>query len=163
MVKEFKEIYEIHGKTVYRFIHTYTNDKYLSEELTQETFLRAMNSISRYNEKCKLSVWLCQIAKHILYQEFEKNSKKKIVNIDENMDLVSTSIEELIIKKENKKDIYRAIQGLEGLTKEVVYLRLTGELSFKEIGEILDKSENWARVTFFRGKEKLVRRISDGR
>lgn len=45
----------------------------------------------------------------------------------------------------------------------MVYLRLTGELSFKEIGEILDKSENWARVTFFRGKEKLVRRISDGR
>ena len=122
-----------------------------------------MYSISRYNEKCKLSVWLCQIAKHILYQEFEKNSKKKIVNIDENMDLVSTSIEELVIKKENKKDIYKAIQGLEGLTKEVVYLRLTGDLSFKEIGEILDKSENWARVTFFRGKEKLVRRISDGR
>ena len=122
-----------------------------------------MNSISRYNEKCKLSVWLCQIAKHSLYQEFEKNSKKKIVNIDENMDLVFTSIEELVIKKENKKDIYKAIQGLEGLTKEVVYLRLTGDLSFKEIGEILDKSENWARVTFFRGKEKLVRRISDGR
>ena len=110
-----------------------------------------------------LTVWLCQIAKNILYQEFEKNSKKKIVNIDENMDLVFTSIEELIIKKENKKDIYRAIQGLEGLTKEVVYLRLTGELSFKEIEEILDKSENWARVTFFRGKEKLVRRISHGR
>ena len=71
MVKEFKEIYEIHGKTVYRFIYTYTNDKYLSEELTQETFLRAMNSISRYNEKCKLL--------NIFYiKNLKKTARKKL-------------------------------------------------------------------------------------
>ena len=67
----------------------------------------------------------------------------------------SQSIDDIIILKDEKISLYRKIQGLDEKTKEVIYLRLSGELNFKEIGIILNKSEAWARVTFYRGKIKL--------
>ena len=156
------EIYKENSKIVYGFLLSYTKDASLSEELTQETFLRAIKSIHKYNGKCKISVWLCQIAKHILFQEWEKRGKTINVSYDENIQIKGDSTEELVISNENKKSIYKIIQSLENPYKEVIYLRLTGDLRFKEISEILGKSENWARVTFYRGKSKLIRRLEDG-
>lgn len=161
MVQSIEEIYEEHAETVFRFLYSYTHDLDLSEELTQETFYRAMKSINKYNGKCKISVWLCQIAKHILYQEWNKKNKNKTTVIEDNFEASTYSTEELIISQENKKDIYKMIQALHNTTREVMYLRLTGDLSFKEIGEILGKTENWARVTFYRGKSKIIRRLED--
>lgn len=154
-----EEIYKEHAQTVYRFLYSYIHDADLSEELTQETFIRAIKSLNRYNGKCKISVWLCQIAKHVLYQELEKKSKSKVTALDDNIEFNCSSTEELVISSENKKDIYKMIQSLDDITREVMYLRLTGDLSFREIGEILNKTENWARVTFFRGKSKVIRRM----
>ena len=156
-----EEMYKEHAQKVYSFIFSYTRDADLSEEITQETFVRAIKSINKYNGECKISVWLCQIAKHILYQKFYKNKKENLVELDNNIEVSIKSTEDLIIDSENKKVIYKSIQVLDGLTKEVVYLRLTGELSFREIGEILGKTENWARVTFFRGKSKIIRRLRE--
>ncbi|SHJ88811.1 RNA polymerase sigma-70 factor, ECF subfamily [Clostridium amylolyticum] len=160
-MQSIEEIYREQAQTVYRFLYSYINDADLSEELTQETFIRAMKSLNKYNGKCKISVWLCQIAKHLLYQELEKKNKNKTTPLDNNMEFSTCSTEELIISSEGKKEIYKNIQALDGITKEVMYLRLTGDLSFKEIGEILNKTENWARVTFFRGKSKIIRRMQD--
>ena len=156
------EIYKDNSKIVYGFLLSYTKDPSLSEELTQETFLRAIRSIHKYNGECKISVWLCQIAKHLLYQEWEKRGKTKNVSFDENIAISSNSTETLVISNKNKKNIYKIIQSLDNPYKEFMYLRLTGDLSFREIGEILGKSENWARVTFYRGKSKIIRRLEDG-
>lgn len=155
------EIYREQAQTVFRFLYSHTRNSDLSEELTQETFLRAMKSLHKYNGNCKISVWLCQIAKHILYQEYEKSNKTKTTELTENIEFSKNSTEDLIVSSENKKDIYKMIQSLDDKTKEVMYLRLTGDLSFKEIGEILSKTESWARVTFFRGKSKIIRRLND--
>ena len=67
--------------------------------------------------------------------------------------------EEQIISNDEKISLYRKMQKLDEKTREVIYLRITGELSFKEIGVILNKTENWARVTFYRGKNKLKENI----
>lgn len=156
-----EEIYREYAQTVYRFLYSYIHDADLSEELTQETFIRAIKSLNKYNGKCKISVWLCQIAKHVLYQEFEKKSKNKSTVLDDNVKFYPYSTEELVVSSENKKEIYKIIQSLDDTTREVMYLRLTGDLSFREIGEILNKTENWARVIFFRGKSKVIRRIQN--
>lgn len=161
MVQEIEKIYKEHAQTVYRFLYSYTHDEDLSEELTQETFTRALKSLNKYNGKCKISVWLCQIAKHVLYQYFNKKNKYNTTVLDENLEFSIYSTEELVLTSENKKEIYKMIQDLDPSTKEVMYLRLTGDLSFREIGEILDKTENWARVTFFRGKSKIIRRLQN--
>lgn len=150
--KIYKEYFEIVNK--YLFCLTHNND--ISEELTQETFYKAVRKIDTYKGECKMSVWLCQIAKNIWYDQCRKN--KNIINVEEK-DLLDVqaldTIEEQIISKEEKISLYRKMQNLDEKTREVIYLRITGELSFKEIGIILNKTENWARVTFYRGKNQL--------
>lgn len=104
-----------------------------------------------------MSTWLCQIAKNLWYNEFKKQKRKQELNneedlIDENFDLESQ-----IISEEDKLSLYKKIHNLDSITKEVIILRINGELSFKEIGLVFNKSENWARVTFYRGKQKIKR------
>lgn len=148
------EIYEECFETVYKYLFCLTHNSDISEELTQETFYRAVKKIDTYNGKCKISVWLCQIAKHLWYNQCRKN--KRIVDTDETFDIEDPqNLEEQFIAGEEKVLLYKKMQDLDEKTREVMYLRITGELSFKEIGEILEKTENWARVTFYRGKSKL--------
>ena len=103
-----------------------------------------------------MSVWLCQIAKNLWYDQCRKN--KKFVDTKE-VDLLNVqalnTLEEQVISNDEKISLYKEMQYLDEKTREVMYLRITGELSFKEIGIILNKTENWARVTFYRGKNQL--------
>ena len=98
---------------------------------------------------------MCQIAKNLWYDQCRKN--KKIVDTQEPIEKVQALdiLEEQVILKHEKISLYQKMQSLDERTREVIYLRITGELSFKEIGMILNQTENWARVTFYRGKNQL--------
>ncbi len=150
-----EQIYKDHAKSVYKYLLSITHDENLSEELTQETFYRAVYSIDRYDGTCKISVWLCQIAKHIWYQELDKTAKYKMQELDEDIPAVATP-EDSVIASSEKVALYKAIHSLGEPMKEVVLLRLSGELPFADIGEILGRSENWARTTFYRAKQKIM-------
>ena len=153
---DMDSVYREYEKLVYRFLYSHTHDAEWSQELMQETFLRAVNSISRYNGTCKLSVWLCQIAKHILYQELRKKKQIEMVElVDCLTDDSAPNGETSILKQESKIELYREIHLLPEREREVVLYRITGELSFREIGEILGKSENWSRTVFYRAKQKI--------
>lgn len=97
-----------------------------------------------------MSVWLCQIAKNLWIDQGRKN--KKITNLSEE-DLINIteqkSLEEKIISDDEKNSLYKKMQKLDEKTREVIYLRISGELTFKEIADILNKTETWARVTFY--------------
>lgn len=155
-MQDIEEIYKEYFETVYKYLFCLTHNSDLSEELTQETFYRAVISINSFRGNCKMSVWLCQIAKNLWYDELKRN--KKTENIDEkNFEFFSSDndLENDTISKEEKLNLYKKMQKLDNLTREVMYMRITGELSFREIGNILNKTENWARVTFYRGKTKI--------
>lgn len=154
-MQDIGQIYEEYFETVYKYLFCLTHNNDIAEELTQETFYRAVEKINTYKGNCKISVWLCQIAKHLWFDYCRKN--KKTINIQENLfNEQSTNVtEESIISNDEKISLYKKMQNLDEKTREVIYLRITGELSFKEIGTILNKTENWARVTFYRGKTKL--------
>jgi len=153
---DMDSVYREYEKLVYRFLYSHTHDAEWSQELMQETFLRAINSISRYDGTCKLSVWLCQIAKHILYQELRKKKQIETVElVDYLTDDSAPNGETSILKQESKIELYREIHLLPEREREVVLYRITGELSFREIGEILGKSENWSRTVFYRAKQKI--------
>lgn len=155
-MQNIEEIYKQYFKTVYKYLFCLTRNSDIAEELTQETFYRAVKKINTFNGQCKISVWLCQIAKNLWYDELKKNKKIKDISEEEYLSIKSLdSIEENIFLNENKIDLYKKLQILDEKTREVIYLRITGELSFKEIANILNKTENWARVTFYRGKQKL--------
>ncbi len=153
-MEDMDAIYRRHAHTVYKFLLAQCRDPDLAEELTQETFYQAVRSIGRFDGSCKLSVWLCQIAKHLWYQQLRKRQKAP-VPLDHVPEVPVPSAEDGLLEQEGRLALLRQIHRLPELQREVVYLRAFGGLSFREIGDVLDRTEAWARVTFYRSKEKL--------
>ena len=152
-----EEIYEKYSKNVYYYLYGLSHNKELSEELMQETFYSAIKGINKFKNECSINVWLCQIAKNKWINYLKKSKKITLLSLEnglENYLLDDNSIESV----EEKLDIielYKGIHKLDKKIKEVFYLRIKGELSFKEIGEITEQSEQWARTIFYRGKLKI--------
>ena len=153
-MEPMEDIYRRHARTVYKFLLSLCGDADLAEELTQETFYQAIRSIDRFDGRCKLSVWLCQIAKHLWYQHLRKR-KREVPLPDDPPELPIPSAEEGLLEQEGRLELLRKIHALPEQQREVVYLRSFGGLTLREIGDVLGKTENWARVTFYRGKEQL--------
>ena len=157
---DMDQIYRTYERMVYQFLYIRTHDAQWAQELMQETFLRAVTSISRYDGSCKLSVWLCQIAKHVLWQELRKKHQINTETLDDSIpDARNIDVEAHILQHESRMELYQAIHRLSQQEKEVILYRITGELSFREIGEILGQSENWARTVFYRAKLKLRKEL----
>ena len=151
------ELYQQNAGIVYHFLYSRCQNVQLAEDLTQETFLRAYQSIERYNGSCKFSVWLCQIAKHLYYQYLQKNGREVPMELEEQKPAADHTEKQVMTKLE-LMDVLKDMQKLPDKMREVIYLRIIGELSFKDIGENLWQTENWARVNFYRGKEQLLKR-----
>ena len=151
---DMSEIYQRHAQTVYKFLLSQTRDEGLAEELTQETFYQAVRSIGRFDGGCKVSVWLCQIAKHLWYQYLRRHKRESPMP-EAAPEAPTPSAEEGLLEREGKLDLLRQIHDLGTDAREVVYLRAFGGLTFREIGDVMGRTETWARVTFYRTKEKL--------
>ena len=152
------EIYQQYARMVYRYLLRLTGDENLSEELTQETFYQAIRTSDRFDGSCAVSTWLCAIAKKVLATYGRKHPD--LENIDEQI-LAAPSAEHEVLDQDAKTALLRRVHRLPEPGREVLYLRLYGGLSFREIGDIFGKTENWARVTFYRAKEKLRKDVED--
>ena len=161
-MSEIKDNFEEYYHTVYVFLMSLTGgDCDLTEELTQETFYRAIKNLSSFKGESKVVTWLCQIARYTFYQYLDKKKKRNENSFDE-LEVPSTekSLDEHLASEERKLEIYELIQKLPSSMKEVFLYRLTGDLSFREIGNICGKTENWARVTYYRAKQQLGKELS---
>ena len=150
---EFKHIYNQYFREVYSFVLLLSRNEKIAEEITQETFFKALKNIDTFKGNCKLSVWLCQIAKNTYFTYLDKQKKFDTNEIPEQVS--QKSMEEMILRKEDNFRLHKVLHHLEEPYKEVFTLRVFGELSFKEISEIFEKTESWARVTFHRAKRKI--------
>ena len=158
-----EEIYKEYSKIVYNYLLSLTNDAELSEELMQETFYSAVKNINKFRQESSMKTWLCKIAKNKwtdYYKRLKKKNETTIDDIDEKFLLVN-SFEEEFANKSAVLDLYKKIHNLDEKTREVIYLRIRADLSFKEIGLIMGESEVWARVTFYRAKTKLKEEFDD--
>ena len=151
---DMSAVYQQHARTVYKFLLSQCHDPDLAEELTQETFYQAVRSVDRFDGSCKVSVWLCQIARHLWYQHLRRH-RREVPMPEAVPEPPVPSAEEHLLEQAGRLDLLRQVHGLPEPQREVVYLRAFGGLSFREIGDVLGKTETWARVTFYRGKEKL--------
>lgn len=155
-MNDFEKIYNDYFKLVYKYLLFLTNNADISEDLAQETFYKAITKIHTFKNKSKISTWLCQIAKNLLLNEVRHNKKINIIPLSDNENLKNYYIvEDYIILNDEKRKLYKEIEKLDKTTRLVILYRINGNLSFKEIGDLFNKSENWARTTFFRGKENL--------
>lgn len=156
-------IYKKYCKCVYNFLYKLTNDIELSEELTQETFYTAIKKINTLNKKESIRTWLYQIAKN-KWKDYLKKNKKANIDLDENTveNLVANyDVEEDMIAKDNIIEFYKKIHMLDIDTREIIYLKIIRNFTFKEISQILGKNEEWARTKFYRGKLKLKESLKD--
>lgn len=164
-MQDIEEVYKEYSNTVYKYLFCLTDKEEIAEDLTQETFAIAIKEINKFRGDCKISVWLCQIAKHLWYKELKKSKKNKSISINELDEEIKTfeTTEDIICEKEEKLKLFKDMQKLDEQSREVMYLRMAGNLSFIEIGEILGKTPNWARVTFYRAKQKIREVNKDGK
>lgn len=153
---DMEQLYEAYVQDVYRFLFSRCGDADLAEELTQETFFRAISSIGRFRGECSMKSWLFQIARHCLYRQWNRNKREKSVELTADLFDAAFTPEDDYVARESVKHLYQNILKLPENMRETVLLRLSGDLSFREIGEVQGKSENWARVTFFRAKQRLM-------
>ena len=154
-MEDMEEIYRAHARTVYKFLLSQCHDDALAEELTQETFYQAVRSSDRFDGGCKVSTWLCQIAKHLFYQHLRRQKREEPLPEEEGILEPLPSAEAEALGRAGQLDLLRRVHDLPEPGREVVYLRTFGGLSFREIGEVLGRTETWARVTFYRCKEHL--------
>lgn len=155
-MQSMDEIYKEYARTVYKYLLSLTHDSDLAEELTQETFYQAIRSIERFDGSCAISTWLCAIAKN---QLFSYQRKHPAMDSLEAYDKIEESAESDVFDSLNRVELLKRLHSCPEPVREILYLRIFGNLSFKEIGEIMGRTENWARVTFYRGKEKLRKEI----
>ena len=149
---EFEEVYRLYFRDVYRYCLALTRDEQIAEEVTQETFFKALKAIDKFDGKCRLYVWLCQIAKNTYLSMLQKRRTGEELPGE----LPSgESLEEKLLTKESAFEIHRILHALEEPYKEVFSLRTFGELPFKQIGALFGKTESWARVTYHRARLKI--------
>lgn len=148
---EFQEVYELYFRDVYKYVLALCRDEHMAEEVTQETFFKVLKSIDSFRGQCKLYVWLCQIAKNTYFSIEAKNRRAEEVLPEETED----ALERALMTKESAFEIHRLLHGLEEPYKEVFSLRVFGELSFQQIGQLFGKTESWARVTYHRARLKI--------
>ena len=159
-MEDMDTIYCRYADIVYRFLLSRTRNPEEAEELTQETFYQAMRMIDTFKEDSSLSTWLCAIAKNVWLSSLRKQKKTVTLAPDSEAFLTeSKSPLDGYLQKEKLSETWKAIYKLEEPYKEVLLLRILGEFSYSQIGELMGKSENWARVTFFRGKEKIIKEL----
>lgn len=150
---EFESIYSQYFRDVYSFVLSLSRNEKVAEEITQETFFKALKSIDKFNGNCKINVWLCQIAKNTYFTYLDKQKRYDTDDIREKTS--ENSIEAMILNKEETFRIHKVLHCLDEPYKEVFTLRVFGELSFKQISQLFEKTESWARVTFHRAKQKI--------
>lgn len=162
---QFETIYKSYFDYVYRYLLRLCKDKDIAEELTGETFFKALKAIDNFRGESDIGTWLCQIARNS-YFRYIKNLKdsREITEADEAALMADSgiNIERQLVDGETSMDIYKAMAGIEEPYKSVFCFRVLGELSFRQIGEIYGKTENWACVTYHRGKEK-IKKILEGK
>ncbi len=151
---DFKKIYDNHFKDVYHFMLSMCKDQPLAEEITQETFVKALENFDSFKGNSKVNTWLCQIAKNLYFDRLDKNKR-----LDYSHGIEGEMTEDFVYKLIDYEDsikIHELLHSLPEPYKEVFTLRVFAELSFGEIANLFDKYDNWVRVVFYRAKQKII-------
>ena len=153
----FEELYAQYYARIFKYAMSLCHDLSLAEEITQDTFFRAFRNIGSFRGDCQLASWLCQIAKNCYFSHIRKEKHSQEFAYASAQ--AESTIEAQFIDREAARNIHRILHGLREPYREVFWLKHFGELSYKEIGELFDKSESWGRVTYYRAKMMIREEI----
>lgn len=161
-MSDFRKVYEEYAQSVYRFLLTLSGSEELAEELLQETFFRAYQHINGFEGRCNLFTWLCQIAKNAWLKECRRKKRYTEVSWEElTVQDPSQTPEERLLAKEEYRRVRAAVLTLEEPYRDVFILHALGGIKLKEIAFIYQKTESWARVTYFRAKQRILQEVTE--
>ncbi len=153
---DFDEIYRRYAADVYRYLLRLCGNEQLAQDILQDTMLRALTEFGTFRGGCTIKTWLCTIARN-LWLDHCKRAETRNLPLDAVPDAPDTeNLEARLSDKMQALEIHRMLHRLAEPYREIFSLRIFAELSFKEIGAVFGKTENWARVTFFRAKKQLI-------
>ncbi|MBR6537362.1 MAG: sigma-70 family RNA polymerase sigma factor [Lachnospiraceae bacterium] len=160
---EFEELYNTYFKAVYRYVLRLSGDAHVAEEVTSDTFFKAVKAIHKFRGECEVRVWLCQIAKNCYYSFLKNSGKTENIDTPEllNISDSNTSVEERIARKETAKELQDLLHRIPEPYKEVFMWRTYAELSFKQIAQMFGKTDNWACVTYHRARTMLIKGLEE--
>lgn len=156
-------LYEQYFHDVYRYLRALTQNDSLAEELTQETFFRAMRTLDSFKGNCDVRVWLCQIAKNAYISLCRRQKHHTGEELPENVRDTAPPVQLALEESETVQEIHKILHAMKEPYKEVFMLRVFGELSFRQIGALFGKTENWACVTFYRAKQKIINEMEESK
>lgn len=159
-MQSMEEMYQQYAQMVYQYLMSLAHNTHIAEELTQETFYQAIKSIDRFDQSCKITTWLCAIAKNQFLAYQRKHPVTEELDALDVPGHLAPSAEQTVLDQEERMHVMRKLHACPEPYREILYLRLFGNLSFREIGEVMGKTENWARVSFYRGKERLRKEMT---
>ena len=161
-MSQLDEGYRQYSKTVYRFLLSLSGDAHLAEELTQETMFRAVMNIETFRGECRMSVWLCQIAKHLYYAQRRRD--RSTVSLEEARlpEEVGEDPAAALHDRELAEEILKRLHALEEPYKEVFLLHALGDVPLKQISRLFGRSDSWARVTYYRAKARIAQGLKEG-
>lgn len=160
-MNNIEELYNLYFHDVYLYIKTLSRDDDTAQEITQETFFKAMKSLNKFKGECSIKSWLCQIAKNIFYNQCKVRNRFTEEEISSDIPDETVSFTDRIADNSQALEIHRILHKMEEPYKEVFSLRIFSELSFKQIADIFGKTESWARVTFHRAKVKIIDKLEE--
>lgn len=158
---EFEKIYRTYFDDVFRYIRRLSNDEHIAEEITADTFFKAMRTIESFRGDCDIRVWLCQIAKNCYLSYLRKSGQTENIDTADILTIADTdeTVEDKIVRSDEAVQIQKVLHTLPEPYREVFMWRVFAELSFKQIGQIFNKSENWACTTYHRARNKIKERL----
>lgn len=156
MKQEFHEIYEKYSSDLYTFILRLCGNEQLAKDILQDTMLKAMTSADSFQGSCSVRTWLCTIAKNLWYDHLKKAESRNSSAESIGETAAQGSLEDCFADRETALRIHHLLHDLEEPYREVFTLRVFAELKFADIAKVFGKSENWAGVTYYRAKQKLL-------
>ncbi|MBQ6864639.1 MAG: sigma-70 family RNA polymerase sigma factor [Clostridia bacterium] len=158
---DFEKLYADYFNDVFLYILRLSGNEHIAEEITSDTFFKAMHSVDRFRGECDIRVWLCQIAKNSYFSYLKKQKKVQSLQDSELLILpdLSDTAEEQLLRADEAEQIRKILHEINEPYKEVFMWRVFADMSFKQIGQIFSKSENWACVTYHRARKQIRERL----
>lgn len=155
---EFEEVYKLYFKDVYIFLYGLSQNKAVAEDITQDTFLKAIKNIDKFDGRKDIKAWLFTIARNTYYTEYNRQKVFLPYDPEDNADGKTNVLDDLILKEQSVL-ILKVLHNMGEPYKEVFMLRFFGNLSFNKISLIFTKTESWARVTYYRAKKQILEQM----
>lgn len=160
---ELEALYRAYFDDVFRYLRRLSGDEQLAEEITADTFFKAMHALDDFRGDCDVRVWLCQIARNSYLSHLKKRGCTEPIedSVQEHLAAPDEPIDERLIRQEEAARVRRLLHALPEPYREVFLWRVFAELSFAQIGQLFGKSENWACVTYHRARAKIRKGLEE--